>query len=98
MEDTADDRWKLVERVIEITNAAGPEYATLSEGADLIREAGIVPKQHEGKPAIWFTSETMAEWLLGAYLDIVDQDASFAIVPWIQVATERLARAEAPPV
>lgn len=101
MEATAEDRWKLIERVIELTDtplddAPGSEHVPVKEAADLIREAGIVARLHTGLPAELFGSKTTAEWLLGSYLDIVDQDAAFAVDPWLQVASERLARANNP--
>jgi hypothetical protein len=95
MEATADDRWNLVKTVSEMTATVGPEDSSMA-AADLIREAGIVARQHTGQPPEWFTSKTMAEWLLGSYLDIVDTDSFFAMDPWLSVASQRLARAEAP--
>jgi hypothetical protein len=93
MEPTADDRWALVKTVIEMTATIGPEDASM-EAAALIREAGIVARQHTGQPPEWFTSKTMAEWLLGSFLDIVDTESWFAMDPWLSVASQRLARAE----
>jgi hypothetical protein len=101
MEATAEDRWQLVERVIELTDtdltdSPKLEHVPVAEAAELIREAGIVARQHTGLPAELFGSKTTAEWLLGSYLDIVNQDAVFAVDPWLQVASERLARAKGP--
>jgi hypothetical protein len=104
MDETAEARWQLVSEVIEMTDTTEPEVPTgaaeieeppgAQEAAALIRKAGIVPRQHTGMPADWFTSETLAEWLLGSYLDIVDSASWFAMDPWLSVAHERLARSQ----
>jgi hypothetical protein len=97
MDDTAEARWGLVRQVIAMTDAPGTEYAqTTGPAAELIREAGIVVRQHTGKPPEWFTSQTLAEWLLGSYLDIVATESWFALDPWLSVAAERAAAAEEP--
>jgi hypothetical protein len=96
MEDDPEGRWELVRRVIELTDSAEPEQSSSAVAADLIRKAGIVTRMHTGMPPEWFTLQTMAEWLLGSYLDIVDTQSWFAIDPWISVATERLDRAQGP--
>ncbi|HEX3540796.1 MAG TPA: hypothetical protein VHT75_10185 [Acidimicrobiales bacterium] len=98
MEDTAAGRWELLREVIALTDAPGTEYAqTTGPAAELIRNAGIEVRQHTGKPPEWFTSKTLAEWLLGSYLDIVATESWFAMDPWLSVASERLAAAEASP-
>ena len=102
MDDSAEARWQLVSQVIEMTDTSGADVATgaaefeeplgAAEAADLIRKAGIVTRMHTGMPADWFTAQTMAEWLLGSYLDIVDTASWFAMDPWLSVASERLSR------
>jgi hypothetical protein len=97
MEATAAERWELVKRVIEMTETPGSEYSqSAGPVAGIIREAGIVARQHTGMAPDWFTSKTLAEWLLGSYLDIVDTESWFAMDPWLSVASERLARAGEP--
>lgn len=104
MDETAEARWQLVSDVIAMTDTSEPEVPSgaaeieeppgAAEAGDLIRKAGIVARQHTGMPPEWFTSQTLAEWLLGSYLDIVDTASWFAMDPWLSVASERMARAK----
>ena len=83
---TTKELTKLVKQIAKEVDSIGPG-ATLLKAIQPLYDAGITPNMHVGVDSDKFNNRMKVEWLGGSVLDIVENQAWFAMNSWINMVS-----------